>query len=389
MKVLIISHSCTISTGQQFYAEIERQTGWELTIVTPALWKDEYGNKLITPRYSGYRGKLVSIPVWKSGNVPLHTYRSLFIKLLKEINPDFIYLYQEPYAVVTFQVYLANYLSIRKPIGFFTWQNIYKQYPFPFKQMESWVLRETHIMFSGSRSAEEVFKTKGYSGSTMLLPSGIDPTIYYPRSEAAQLKNELRHHPDEVLLGYVGRIVEQKGLRTLLYALKQIQDLPWRLVVLGKGAYQPEFDRLAQTLQLSDRINHLGFISNDKTPLYLSAFDALVLPSETRSNWKEQFGRVIIEAMACGTPVVGSDSGEIPHLLKATGGGLVFPEAQSDKLANQLQQVIADTSLRTQLATQGQQAVAKHYTHSPIALRFAEAMEHTVQNHQPGQILAG
>jgi L-malate glycosyltransferase len=389
MKLLIVSHSCTIPVGQQFYAEIERQTGWDLTIVTPALWKDEYGNQLTTPRWSGYRGKLISIPVWKSGNVPLHTYRSVFIQLLQDLNPDFIYLYQEPYAVVTFQVYLANSLSIRKPIGFFTWQNIYKQYPFPFKQMESWVLRQTHMMFPGSQSAEEVFRKKGYTGSSMLLPSGIDPTIYYPRPEADQLKQELRQDANEVLLGYVGRIVEQKGLKTLLHALKQIQDLPWRLVMVGSGSYQPEFDQLAQTLQLSDRISHLGFVSGEKTPLYLSAFDALVLPSETRANWKEQFGRVIIEAMACGTPVIGSDSGEIPNLLKATGGGLVFPEAQVDQLANQLRQVVANADLRSQLATQGQQVVLQRYTHSPIALRFAEAIENTVQSHHSGQVLAG
>jgi L-malate glycosyltransferase len=389
MKLLIVSHSCTIPVGQQFYAEIERQTGWDLTIVTPKLWKDEYGNQLVTPRWQGYGGKLISLPVWKSGNVPLHAYRSLFIQLLKEINPDFIYLYQKPYAIVTFQAYLANYLSIRKPIGFFTWQNIYKQYPFPFKQMESWILRNTSMMFTGSRSAEEVFRKKGYGSPSMLLPSGIDPAIYYPRLEADQLAAELRQHPNEVLVGYAGRIVEQKGLKTLLHALEQIRDLPWRLVILGAGFYQTEFDQIAQSLHLGDRICHLGFVSGDKTPLYISAFDVLVLPSETRANWKEQFGRVIIESMACGTPVIGSDSGEIPYLLKETGGGLVFPERQSDALANQLKQLITRADLRSQLAKRGQQSVLDRYTHAPIALRFAKAIENAVQHQKTEQILAG
>jgi L-malate glycosyltransferase len=356
MNVLIISHSCTIALGQQFYAELERLTGWNLTIVTPALWKDEYNTKHTTPRWSGYKGALISIPVWKSGSIPLHTYRSLFIQLLKDINPDFIYLYQEPYAIVSFQVYIANYLSIRKPIGFFTWQNIYKQYPFPFKQMESWVLRETQVMFPGSQSAEEVFRKKGYSGASMLLPSGIDPTIYYPRPEAAQLKSELCQHSDELLLGYVGRIVEQKGLKTLLYALKQIQDLPWRLVIAGAGSYQSEFDQLAQSLQLSDRISHLGFVSNDKIPLYLSAFDTLVLPSETRANWKEQFG-----------------------LLNRTGGGLVFQEAQPDSLADQLRSIILNPELRSQLVEKGRQSVLSNYTHTSLAQCFTKAIGEAVE----------
>ena len=76
MKLLIVSHTCVNPAGQQFYAEVERQTGWQLTIVTPELWKDEYGNKLNTERWPGYRGGLLSFPVWKSGSIPLHTYRS-------------------------------------------------------------------------------------------------------------------------------------------------------------------------------------------------------------------------------------------------------------------------------------------------------------------------
>jgi L-malate glycosyltransferase len=378
VKLLIISHSCTIPAGQQFYAEVERQTGWDITIVTPALWQDEYGNQLTTPRWSGYQGKLISIPVWKSGNVPLHTYRSFFIQLLKDINPDFIYLYQEPYAIVTFQVYLANYLSLRKPIGFFTWQNLLKQYPFPFNLMEQWVLQQTHIMFPGSQSAEAVFRSKGYRGPSILLPSGIDPTIHYPRPEATQLQAQLRQQPDEVLIGYVGRIVEQKGLKTLLHALQQIQDLPWRLVMVGAGVYEAEFNQLAQALGLTDRITHTGFVPGAETPKYLSAFDVLVLPSETRPNWKEQFGRVIIEAMACGTPVVGSSSGEIPNLLKRTAGGLAFHETDVEDLAHQLRQVVMDENLRIQLANQGRYTVMQEYTHDVIVRSFAKTVEKVV-----------
>jgi glycosyltransferase involved in cell wall biosynthesis len=389
MKLLIISHSCVIPVGQQFYAEVERQTGWDLAIITPLLWKDEYGNNLKTQRWSGYQGKIFSIPVWKSGHVTLHTYRSLFIKLLRGFQPDFIYLYQEPYAIVTSQVYLANHLSVKKPIGFFTWQNIFKRYPFPFSQTERWILQQTHVMFPGSYSAEEVFRKKGYEGTSVILPSGVDPNIYFPRPDAEELRNKLCATQNEVLIGYVGRIVEQKGLKTLLYALKQIQDLPWRLVVVGAGSYETQFDEIAQNLQLTYRINRLGYVSGVETPLYLSAFDVLVLPSETRVNWKEQFGRVIIEAMACGTPVVGSDSGEIPHLIRTTCGGLVFQEGQPQALANQLQKIILNAELRSQIAEKGQQSVLQNYTHNLLAQRFAETVEKSVKTYQQNKVLVG
>lgn len=378
MKLLIVSHPCVTPINQQFYAEVERQTGWELTIVTPSNWKNEYGKRLSPERWSEYRGGLLSIPVWKSGNIPLHIYRSVFIGLLQQLKPDFIYLNHEPYAVATGQIYLANRLSIKKPIGFFTWQNIFKSYPFPFRQMEQWVLKESSLAFPGSKSAEEVIRKKGYQGISVILPSGVDLDIYFPRLEAQELKSKLRQGENEILIGYLGRIVEEKGLKTLLIALKQIQHLPWRLIVVGSGSYETEFDAIAQNLQLTERISRLGYIPHTEAPLYLSAFDLLVLPSETRPNWKEQFGRVTIEAIACGTPVLGSNSGEIPHLIQATGGGVTFPEAQPEALAEQLKQLIINPSLRSQLVETGRQVVQSNYTNASLAQRFAEAIEKAI-----------
>jgi glycosyltransferase involved in cell wall biosynthesis len=106
----------------------------------------------------------------------------------------------------------------------------------------------------------------------------------------------------------------------------------------------------------------------------------LVLPSETRPNWKEQFGRVIIEAIACGTPVIGSDSGEIPYVLQATGGGFTFPEGQPEALAEKLQQLILNPLLRSQLVERGRAVVLQNYTNSSLAQRFAQTIEKAVQN---------
>jgi L-malate glycosyltransferase len=150
------------------------------------------------------------------------------------------------------------------------------------------------------------------------------------------------------------------------------------LVVIGSGSYEAEFDTMAENLKLGNRIKRLGFIPHTETPLYLSALDVLVLPSETRPNWKEQFGRVTIEAIACGTPVVGSDSGEIPYLIKATGGGISFAEGQPTALAEKLQQLIVDSDLRSRLARQGSEAVKKKYTNTYLAQQFISAIDRAV-----------
>ncbi len=376
MKVLIISHPCVTPINQQFYAEVEKQTGWEITIVVPSNWESEYGGKAIVPeRWPEYSGKLLTLATWMSGNIPLHLYRSGFTKLLKEINPDAIYVNHEPYGVATAQIYLANALSVRKPIGFFTWQNILKQYPFPFQQLQRFVFDRSDFAFSGSQSAREILKEKGYNGFCELLPGAIDPAIYFPRPEADELKASLKVSENEVLIGYMGRIVEEKGFRTLAQALNQIKSFAWRLVVVGAGDYQPEFSGQIDRFGLSDRVDYLGYVPHPEAPTYLSAFDILVIPSETRANWKEQFGRVIIESMACLTPVVGSNSGEIPNLIGATKGGLVFEEGNADALARQLSALVSDPNLRQQIAEQGRQTVLAQYNTGAIARRFINEID--------------
>ena len=378
MKLLVLSHACVTPVNQQFFAEIESQTGWEITIVLPKSWKNDYGNVITPKRWERFCGKVIELPVLMSGSVPLHFYLATFLSILRDCDPDFIYVHHEPYAAATAQLYLANLLSGKKPISFFTWQNISKSYPFPFNYSEKFVLKNSAIAFSGSYSAEEVLRQKGFQGKSVLLPASVDPLIYQPQSQSTTLKRELQTSPSEVLIGYMGRIVEEKGLKTLLYALKTIIDLPWRLIMVGSGNYLSTFETIAQECQISQKITYIGFIPHQDAPRYLSAFDLLVLPSETRANWKEQFGRVTIEAIACGTPVIGSDSGEIPHLINKTGGGLTFPEAQADMLADRIAQLIQDINWRRELAEKGRAVILKEYSNQVIGQRFVQSINECI-----------
>ena len=150
------------------------------------------------------------------------------------------------------------------------------------------------------------------------------------------------------------------------------------MVVVGAGPLEARFDAKAEELGLSDRITRVGFVPHEQAPAYLAALDLLVVPSETQPNWKEQFGRVVIEAMACGTPVVGSNSGEIPKLIADTGGGLIFAERQPLNLAEKLTMLIRDPALRAQLKAQGVESVRRRYTMPAIVEKFAAAISTAV-----------
>jgi glycosyltransferase involved in cell wall biosynthesis len=375
MKLLVVSHSCVTPVDQQFFAEVESLSGCELTIVVPSNWQSEYGTGNGVARWPELRGRLTSVPVWNPGSIPLHAYRSFWVSLLKREMPDAIYVHHEPYALVTAQVYLANRLSIKRVIGFYSAQNILKRYPPPFEQAHRTVFRWSSFAFPATSSVEEILRKKGYRGASTILPFSIDPGVYKPSQTAQQLRQRLRGSVDEVVIRYLGRIVEEKGLATLLRALSNLKEVRWGLVVVGAGPYETDFERLALELGLSQRIRRVGYISHEDAPLYLSAFDLLVLPSETRPNGSEQFGRVIIEALACGTLVIGSNSGEIPRLLQATSGGLICPEGRTDVLARQIRSLVENPRSRRESATKGQARVLAKYTNRSATDRFVLAIE--------------
>lgn len=374
MRLLVVSHPCVVPVNQQFYAEVERQSGWELTLVAPDEWVDEYGPRVLQ-RWPGLRGRLLGVPVWRPGDIPLHVYRTFFLSLLRKWRPTAIYMHHEPYASATAQVWLANRLASRCPFGFYSAQNIAKRYPQPFRGMEQLVLRHSDFAFPVSQAVADVLQRKGFTGHLTVLPLGIDPQLYRPHPDAAALREEWKGTTGTCLIGYLGRIAEEKGLQTLLIALSRLLDAPWRLLVAGAGPDEAAFDQATRALGLADRVTRLGSVSHGVAPLFLSALDMLVLPSETRPGWKEQFGRVLIEALACGTPVVGSDSGEIPHVVAATGGGLIFPEGDATALQARLRTAIDDTRLRRRLAESGRAAVLASYTHETLAARFIGTVE--------------
>ncbi len=154
----------------------------------------------------------------------------------------------------------------------------------------------------------------------------------------------------EKVVGYVGRFVPEKGLRELFSALRA---LPREVhgVLIGAGPMQEELEREAATPELGGRVRICGTMAAVTLAEYMNCFDALALPSLTTRWWKEQYGRVIGEAMACGVVVVGSDSGAIPEVIGEAG--LVVREGDAKALAAALERAVCDTSLRTKLIEAG------------------------------------
>lgn len=377
-RVLVVSHSCANPVNQQVYRELQRQTGWEFTILLPEVWKDEFGNRLRPAALPRFNVELAEAPVWPSGNIILHAYWLNLRRLLGSGEFDVIYVNHEPYAIATAQVCWANSRSRRIPFGFYSCQNLEKNYPAPFYWMERLVYRSSAFAFPITNEVARVLRKKGFEGALTVCPLPFDPTLYRKRSEAER-REAIPRNNGEIVIGYVGRIVEQKGLRTLVEALAKLPRLGWKLTVIGTGPFEATFDQLVHERGLTDRVVRLGFVPHDVTPRFLAALDILVLASETRPNWKEQFGRVIVEAIACGTPVIGSDSGEIPTLINASGGGRIFPERNATALAGQLREMIGNGKLRKACADAGHSWAVNNVSLSAVASLMARAIERTLE----------
>jgi len=372
MHLLVVSHSCALALNRQIYAEIRRKTGWRITVVVPADWRDEFGNRINQPSFEGLEDAL-QIPVRLNGNIILHAYRTNWCRLLMERKPDLIYVNHEPYALATAQVCWANMRSIKAPFGIYSCQNINKSYPPPFSWMEKMVYRSSRFGFPITEDVAGVLRAKGFQGRSAVCALPLDPEKYHPRLRALPPEGFVRG--DGLVFGFVGRLTEAKGLRTLALALGRIRDTPWRLVVIGTGDFQNEFEALLAEASVRDRVQFVGYIPHVQTPKWLAAVDVLVLPSETQSNWKEQFGRVIPEALSCGAAVVGSDSGEIPNLIRQSGGGLVFRERDPEALAKALKTMITEPHRREEMASAGRVWVSGNISLDAVAERMIETFE--------------
>lgn len=369
----MVSKACLVGAYQTKLEEIARFDDVTLAVIVPPVWQDPAGDVVLERSHTnGY--EMYVDPLRFNGKFHLHYYPQLKQRL-KTFRPDILHMDEEPYN-------LATWLGVRQARAegvstlFFSWQNIGRKYPFPFNFFERQVLRTVDFALMGNAEAAQVWRAKGYRGPYRVLPQfGVNPDLFRPPPE--------RDRGRGFVIGCAGRrLVADKGVDILLHAVAQLPGI-WRVQIAGSGPEQPALQRLVRELDISDRVQFDGVIPSNQMPSYLQQMDVLVLPSRTMPNWKEQFGRVLIEAMACEVAVIGSDSGEIPNVVG--DAGLIFPEGDVEALRVLLQRVMETEGLRDRLGKAGRKRVLQRYTQAQIAAQTVEVYRDmtTVQRSEP------
>ena len=356
----MISKACVVGIYQRKLEELARLPGVDLTVAVPPFWRDARGVLPLERMHTeGYA--LQVVPMRFNGHFHLHHYRGLG-RLIRALRPEILHVDEEPYNLATFQAAWWGQ-RVGAQVLFFTWQNLRRTYPPPFSWMERYVYRVSAHAMAGSQEASVVLRQKGYTGPITVLPQfGVDPALFSPAPAGPGAVRPFT-------IGYAGRLVPEKGVDLLLRAAAGLPGA-WQLRILGEGPARPALKALAETLGIASRVVFDPPRPSHEIPTWYRGIDALVLPSLSRPNWKEQFGRVLTEAMACGVPVVGSESGEIPQVIGPAG--LTFPEGDVEALREALARLLEDANLRGELARAGRERVLAHYTQARIAAQTWE-----------------
>lgn len=383
-RVLVVSHNCVGESNRKRVEALAARPELEVALLTPRWWFEE--------------GRRIQVPpqpfapfTWRVGrtlatnNGTRHLYLTGLLGLMRRLQPDIIDLHEEPFSLVALQTLLARDLLVpRAALAFCSYVNIPRRWNHPYQAIEHLVLARADAAYAPNTDVPSILVAKGLRAPARVIPSGVD-IDRFARAAPLDLDQQLQGAP-RPYVGFLGRLEPVKGLDYLVRAAAKLQH-PGTLIIAGDGPERSPTEQLVASLGVRERVRFLPGMPFARVPSFLRALDAVVLPSITiPPEHKEQFGRVLTEAMAAGVPVLGSSSGAIPEVIG--DAGLLVPERDALALARALDRLMSDPDERARLAALGRQRVAAHYAWPVVAAQAADLYETAIM-HRRGKHLSG
>ncbi|UKJ62249.1 glycosyltransferase [Cellulosimicrobium cellulans] len=360
MKVLRVSHSAVVDAWRERERGL-RARGLDVRLLSARSW-DEGGTRVaLVPR----PGEPVR------GVRTFGTHPALFVydpvPLWRALGQDWdvLDLHEEPFALATAEVLALRRLRAllgrrpAPPYVLYSAQNLAKRYPWPFRWFESRALRSATAVSVCNDEAGRIVRAKGARGRVETVPLGVDPAVFSPVPDDTPDAARRGHGsgrstgrstdrvPGRLRVGYAGRLASHKGVDVLLAAVAA--DDRFDLVVAGEGPDRASLERAARPL--GDRVRFVGALDGDDLVAFYRGLDVLAVPSRETPGWVEQFGRVAVEAMACGVPVVATRTGALPDVVG--GAGLLVPPDDPEALRAALVRVLDEDGLADRLRAAG------------------------------------
>jgi len=217
-----------------------------------------------------------------------------------------------------------------------------------------------------------VLRAKGYRGSIDVVPNGLDLEAFPDPSPRFRSLARQSLGLYGIVIGYAGRLLSMKGVDVLLRAAALLNSAGsggFMVAIVGDGPERGALEALARELGIAAIVRFVPAVPHESMPDVLLAFDVTVVPSLTTPLWKEQFGRVAVEAMAAGSVAVVSDSGALPSVVGSAG--IVTPEGDAAALAATLGRLATSPAERSERSHRGRELVRERYTWTVIASSLA------------------
>ena len=367
-RLLSIGHSYVVALNRRLPHEMARAGAgkWEVVAVAPEFMAGDLRPIALEP-FLGEASRLEALHAHFNGLPHVMMYGRK-LKALLQGPWDVVHCWEEPYVLAGAQI--ARWAGRARVVPY-TFQNIAKRYPPPFNWVERYTVgRAAGWLAAGHTVCQTLGARSGYVGKPhRVMPLGVDMEDFQPDPVAGAVVRRRLGWPTAgaPVVGYLGRFIPEKGLRLFMQALENTSS-QWRALLVGGGPMEMELRTWAA--RWPGRVHVVTGVPHDGVPAYLNAMDVLLAPSQTGPRWREQLGRMLIEAFACAVPVIGSDSGEIPFVLGHAGR--VVGEADLPGWSAALGELLDSPRLRAALGQSGRTRAAAEFAWPVIARRHLE-----------------
>lgn len=364
MRAVILSHTY-IDPATRGKLKALVGLGTTLSVAVPARWSPGGRSPLLHASWGNDGGvRIVPIPVSGDHGEEVRWKRADLHRLLSDFRPEILQIEAEAWtpAAATASA-CAERLGI--PLVLFGSDSVVRSH----SMVERWRRRRTlgraRALVGGNRLAVGLLGRDRPGVPLAVIPQlGLTPPLETRRPD----------RPD-LAIGFVGRLVPEKGLDALFRACVKLLGR-WNLTVVGSGPSQELFETLAERLGIASRITWRGALPPEDLKRLWAELDCLVVPSRTTAHWVETSHPVLVEAMGHGVTVISSDSGALPEVIDTAG--LVVAEDDVPALTAALQHLIDAPRERTRLGREARLRVMTEFVDDAVARRTLEFWEKVI-----------
>jgi glycosyltransferase involved in cell wall biosynthesis len=369
-RLVTIGHSYVVAENRRLAHEmaIAGRGRWKVTAVAPATYRGDLRRISLEP-LAGEASELIPLRVRLDRIPHLMSYAGLDAALSS--GPDVVHCWEEPYIRAGAQV--ARRAPLQSRVVYATFQNLAKTYPPPLAGFERRSLQRAAGWIAFGHTVERTLaRREEYDRIPhRVIPPGVDVDRFAPDVAAGvAVRRQIGWPEDAPVVGYLGRFAPQKGLPDLCDALERVRG-NWFALFVGGGEWQPELERFGA--KHPGRVHVANGVPHGDVPRWLNAMTLLSAPSRTTPVWREQFGRMLIEAMSCGVPVVATGSGEMPYVIG--DAGRIVPERDPAQLAGALDALLDNPDERRALTEAGVERARALFSWPVVARQHLDFFE--------------